>query len=69
MAATIEERVATLEANSLEQRADIKGIRDDLGEIRKDLAGRPSWPVAFALTFLSSTTVGAVSLLLAGVAR
>jgi len=60
MAATAEERIGVLEAGQTELRADIHKIGENVDEIRRELAGRPSWAVATIITLLSSTCCGLI---------
>lgn len=55
---TLEERVARTELASDNHTEDIRGINRSIEIIRDDLSRRPSWAIAFLLSFLSAAVVG-----------
>ncbi len=52
------ERIATLEAQMVDTKGDVRAIFVKLEDLSNRLVSRPSWAVTTMLTLLSSTTVG-----------
>lgn len=55
---TDSERIATLEAQMIDTKGDVRAIFVKLEDLSNRLVSRPSWAVTMILTFLSSSTVG-----------
>jgi hypothetical protein len=60
MIKSIEERVATIEADNINQGKQIKGMAIDIKEIKDILLKRPSWAVTVIITILSTLCAGLI---------
>jgi hypothetical protein len=60
MPITLDERVSVLESQMAYVHSDVRKIGEDIEKLATRFATRPSWGVAAALTFLSSTCVGLI---------
>ena len=60
MIKSIEERVATIEADNINQGKQIKGMALDIKEIKDILLKRPSWAVTVIITILSTLCAGLI---------
>ena len=60
MTKSLEERVATIEADNINQGKQIKGMALDIKEIKDILLKRPSWAVTVIITILSTLCAGLI---------
>ena len=60
MTKLIEERVATVETDNINQGKQIKGMAIDIKEIKDILLKRPSWAVTVIITILSTLCAGLI---------
>jgi len=60
MTKLLEERVATIEADNINQGKQIKGMALDIKEIKDILLKRPSWAVTVIITILSTLCAGLI---------
>ena len=60
MTKLLEERVATIEADNINQGKQIKGMAIDIKEIKDILLKRPSWAVTVIITILSTLCAGLI---------
>ena len=60
MTKSIEERVATVETDNINQGKQIKGMALDIKEIKDILLKRPSWAVTVIITILSTLCAGLI---------
>ena len=60
MTKSLEERVATVETDNINQGKQIKGMAIDIKEIKDILLKRPSWAVTVIITILSTLCAGLI---------
>ena len=60
MTKSLEERVATVETDNINQDKQIKGMALDIKEIKDILLKRPSWAVTVIITILSTLCAGLI---------
>ena len=60
MTKSLEERVATVETDNINQGKQIKGMALDIKEIKDILLKRPSWAVTVIITILSTLCAGLI---------
>ena len=60
MSKLLEERVATVESDNINQGKQIKGMAIDIKEIKDILLKRPSWAVTVIITILSTLCAGLI---------
>ena len=60
MTKLLEERVATVETDNINQGKQIKGMALDIKEIKDILLKRPSWAVTVIITILSTLCAGLI---------
>ena len=64
MTKTLEERLATVEADNINQGNQIEIMANDIKEIKDKLLGRPSWSVTLIITSLMTICSGLVMFIL-----
>ena len=64
MSKTLEERLATVEADNINQGNQIEIMANDIKEIKDKLLGRPSWSVTLIITSLMTICSGLIVFIL-----